>query len=352
MTRRHKITDDLVTVLRGFSPSDFPGSIDYGARFTTIADYLRTSVHTEIEKSALFQSIADGSIPPEQAVYLNNHGPGHVAQVNEQASRLLQTTEAAISPYEVYLLLVAIQLHDVGNVYGRTAHEKKCQTILASFGAPVVTDDIEKRYIALLAASHGGTVNGDRDTIGKLEQRVDLFGRSIRLRLLAAILRFADETADDYRRASRFAVNAGLVPEHSLIYHVYSTALHSVVVAGQDKEIRLSYVMDATRAAARYQHGNSNAWLLDEIYDRTLKMHQERVYCMRHLPPENRIDRIKVKIEVYQNLAERPLEQPAKTITYCLEEKGYPQTPKAGIHDLCPELGGYGGQQLHDELAT
>ena len=74
--------------------------------------------------------------------------------------------------------------------------------------------------------------------------------------------------------------------------------------------------------------------MLDEIYERTLKMHRERSYCMRFLRPEISIDRIDVEIKVYSKDYGRELAK----IPYRLEESGYPESSAGGVLSACPSI--------------
>ena len=65
-------------------------------------------------------------------------------------------------------------------------------------------DMVEKKAILDIAKAHGGKVNGDKDTISKLHDKGLILGNDIRYQKIAAILRFADELADDSQRAARY----------------------------------------------------------------------------------------------------------------------------------------------------
>jgi hypothetical protein len=145
-----------------------------------------------------------------------------------------------------------------------------------------------------------------------------LFNHPVRKRLLAAILRFADELADDSTRADRVSLEKSLLPKGSEIYHRYSESLHSVKI--EKRNIQLGYEFTSALAIKQFEKHESNCYLLDEIYRRTLKMERERRYCMRFLRPFFDIDRIRVEI-VIQSESD-PLAN--DKITYTLEENGYP----------------------------
>jgi len=130
-TRRFPVDSNLVRWLQDLDrnqPDCFPPSQgpSYFRRYEDISAYLDRSVHTEVEKGALVAQLKNGATPYDKAIYLNNHGPGHVANVINRASDLLQELGVELSPFEGYLLLGAIQFHDVGNIFGRSEHEKKC----------------------------------------------------------------------------------------------------------------------------------------------------------------------------------------------------------------------------------
>lgn len=158
--------------LKKRSPKCFPafdktrGEISLPKRY----DYIKTVLlpyHKAVEKGALLKSAKEWekeiktqlkSKKPvdrnwlkslEQAcpiVYLNNHGEGHVDKVIQKCSELLEKSQCGLNAYEGYLLLCAIQFHDVGNIFGREEHEKKCKEILDASCKEVVKDSAESLF--------------------------------------------------------------------------------------------------------------------------------------------------------------------------------------------------------------
>jgi hypothetical protein len=328
-------------------PQTFPGAskTNYVNQFESMAEYLKKHVHPEVEKGAAVND-ADGQM------FLNDHGPEHIATVIRRASEILNAAECVITPYEGYLFLMAAHLHDTGNLFGRDRHEQGCREIMKRLGTRAGDDDLEKRLITNIAAAHGGrTPAGGKDTVGALDRpTLTLNGVEVRQQFLAALLRFADEIADDRTRASRFALAAGAIPDNSKLYHQYSQSLHSVIVG--EREVMLGFQIKEDVAKARFlkwdkgTRVNVETYLLDEIFNRTLKMHLERMYCMRFLRPHVRLDEIRVEIEVYDSEYLRQLD----TISYRVVETGYPGGPDAGLHELCPELNGRSGAALAAKL--
>jgi len=266
--------------------------------------------------------------------YLTDHGPDHVKTVIRRASQLAEQQSCDLSPYEVYILLVGIHIHDVGIIFdGREQHEIKQETVMEKLGMLMGEDTGEKFAIHKIAAAHGGSINGDKDTIGKLSDREALLGQEIRPRILAALLRFADELADERARAARFPLALGHLPRSSEVYHKYAQALQSVIAQVPGNSVTLGFEMTVEDACRTFGKGDSAVYLLNEIFERTMKMHRERMYCMRFLRPLISIDKISVTICVYGPHFSSQREK----ITYRLEESGYPDAV-GPIHIMCPEL--------------
>lgn len=331
--------------------NSFPKASDAGyvARYRNIVAFLSKEIHGEVDKQVMLDSLGDGIQAPEKIIYLTNHGFGHVEAVVKRASDLVLNGGCQLSPYEVYLLLVAIQFHDVGNILGRENHERKSATLMNSMGMSAGLDQAEKRCILRIAAAHCGNSAGGEGSIEKLEQEPYLLGQKVRPQLLAAILRMADELADDSTRASRYCMSEGLIPKGSEVFHAYSLCLHSVALDKTD--IFLSYEFGEENASRTFGKsaagGIEQVYLLDEVFGRIVKMHMERVYCSRFLRDNIRLDRIRCSISVS---ASYDVMEPVWKRSFSLQETGYPSIPRGGIASLCPELSGVTGKELSSIL--
>ncbi|MBC7820105.1 MAG: hypothetical protein IAG10_24750 [Planctomycetaceae bacterium] len=280
--------------------------------------------------------------------YLTDHGAPHVKTVVDRASRLAATDTFPLTAYETYIILVAIHLHDVGNVYGRKGHEMRALTIMRDvLGNIAGMDDVEKRHIIAIAQAHGGHIAGDKDKISRLERDTLVLQQRIRPQFLAALLRLADELADDRHRASRFMLDAGLVPKPSEIYHKFAEALHTVEIDHAGRQVLLHFDFTDAVAIKTFGKGDCEVYLLDEIFDLTIKTHLERAYCMRFMYPLIPIDMISVKIEVTNGRDYDVMH----SVGYRLEDRGYPAVPADGLRGICraedvPALTGEGLRSL------
>lgn len=304
------------------------GKIDYYARYKTFAGELGRHIHPQTTPAAMMM---DGG-------YLTDHGPDHIATVIQRASDLLDLDhKSELSGYEIFLLLCAIQIHDSGHIVaGRKHHEQNGKLLLPHLTA----DRFEKIFINDIAKVHGGVLaDGSKDTIDSIEPFSDYHGIDIRLQFLAALLRFADELADDETRAARYLLLSGGLPESSQIYHAYAYALKSVNVSG--REVKLKFVVETENLTQTYGRGTGKknrknqpvveqVYLIDEIYERTFKMFRECVYCMRFFPMTLQVKTISVEVKIYDGL--NPVGEP---IRYHLTEGGYPMFKGESTLSMC-----------------
>jgi len=342
-------------------PSKFPGlgSRDYVADFLAVDKYLNANVHPNV---SVLARIADNE------GYLTDHGPGHIKMVTHRASKLICSSDDAdpfhtlLTPYEVLLLLMCIHFHDVGNRYGREGHEGQVLELMNRVPQMQTFPITERRTIARIASAHGGRVNGNKDTIQKLlpEEPQTYGDLQYRPQLIAAVLRLADELAEDNSRADNFALLVPEdIPEESKLYHKYAQRLDSVRICCSTKAIDLSFSIysDDIEEQFGYKRNSDKSvatmYLLDAIFDRTKKTFLEALYCNRFFRNGLNIhfSTVNVVITAFKNPSS--LEPFRPPIQYSIKEMGYPfgdQPPP--LTQLCPELIGIDGTSLKADLAT
>ena len=326
----------LLNWLAGQPKDKFPddGGLPYINRLTQATGILNDQVHPQVGTGA---ALADGG-------FLTDHGPKHIDTVIDRASFLLSYPKKLypqFTPYEIYILILAAHFHDVGNIFGRNEHETRSIEVMDELKDHLGDESVERRAILNIAKAHGGRVNGDKDTIGNLPTEDYVLSKPVRYQALAALLRFADELADDSNRAARYPEKFNIIPEGSKVFHAYAKSLHSVVVDPRRRVIRLIYNIfrdDALRTFGKATDNDTpdQVFLLDEIYERTLKMHFERIYCMRFLQKITQIDTINVTIQVYKD-GNSPTTC-FEDIGYRLEETGYPDINGKTFYEICPNV--------------
>lgn len=299
---------------------DFPAQKDYFATYTNIKDWMTLHVFSKIDSGL---SAADGNI-------YTSHGPDHFERVIKYAGLLLglknngmDSKTFSLSPFETYVLLVSILLHDSGNMFGREGHEKRAGLIICKMGELAGTT-FEKRIISQIAQAHGGkTADGSKDTIGKLNTVENLGSCSCRSKLIAAITRFADEICEDHTRAASFSLENYGVPEKNIIYHKYAASIQSVDIDLNDESVSVSYSLDKNDVLECFHEGDAKSkYLIDEIIYRLKKMDCERKYIMRFTSGTLLLHKIKAEVEIWDN--DDGKYDRIKHVSVLIEEEGHP----------------------------
>lgn len=343
----NKTIEDWFLSLDEKQANIFPYDSEYVTRYKHYRSLLNRWIHPFVEKGAM---IVDGGC-------LNDHGPTHIGKVIFNATQLIKSPNCELSEYEVYILLMSIHLHDVGNIFGREKHEINSVEVMRKIGSEAGSDRIEWDYIFDIAEAHGGHPK-DKITSLTTEQ---LLNFPIRRSFLAAILKFADELSDDRTRANRFQQQCNILPIGSEIYHMYSYCLHSVQVDLAAKQVKVFFDVEeqvlheeftVIKRSSNGRKIKKKILLLNEIYERTFKMHTERMYCMRFLRPSIEIDKIRVSITITLNKT-NPLNNKRikKYISYDLGEVGYPDGAGTdGVFSIIPELKNYTAEKVIEKL--
>lgn len=299
--------------------------VDHYTQYKKLKDYLFDNVHKDVTIGANLK---------DPGILLNDHGPEHIETVIRRASDLIHNSKCSLTPYESYILLCCIEVHDVGNILGRMDHEKNSKEIILNAPGVCGRDSIEAKTITRIAETHGGKLsNGSQGKINTLEVEESLTYGKIRSRLIASILRFADELADDKTRANTSLLLSGKIPKKSEVFHAYAHCLQSVNINHSEQQIELKFMIHKNFLKKSYGKMNKNVMLINEIYDRLYKMHLERMYCMSHSRGLIDLEKIRVDIEFYDDR----LSNPFPRMVFDLEENGYPDT-KRDIYKICPYL--------------
>jgi len=343
-------------------------STPYSANYEALKAQLNVH-HNETTKAAILEGIKAQiekahDFQLESMIWLNDHGPKHISTVVERASAILACGDVKLNVREVYILLAAIQFHDVGNFYGRLGHEKKIMYVMAETLPKVAFDSVETLYIKDIAKVHGGKIKGkdgkdDPNTIGTLKNTTTIDGYEIRCRLLAAILRFADEIADDKSRSDLKLLSSGKIPKSSEVFHAYSACLDTVIVKEESKTVELHFKIPKYLLEKKLGKVDHEVYIIDEIHERALKMHTERIYCSKFWNRVIHIDNIWVQIEFYtipqvtMGLDDEDLFV-HDDITYTLHDNQYPSGP-SDIYSICPDLKSregkkFDGEYFHEKL--
>ena len=216
--------------------------------------------------------------------HLTDHSADHVAQVMDNADRLIgqsafESSDAMLSPIDAYALCLAIFFHDAGMAFGREDHQQRITEVYDGILAQGSRPNHERGALHWIAGAHTGvTDHGSRDTIGDVPPTLFLDGETVQAQELAAILRFADELAEGFWRTSRFATEQlGAVKPADQVYHDYAS-ITSIHVGRSEQRIVASYEirLDNDKMTPRSRALRD---LLEHVGKRVVKLDRERRYA-------------------------------------------------------------------------
>lgn len=271
---------------------------DYWARYTGLVSGLREHVYPYINAGLACLSKSPG-------IY-TDHGPDHFDEVVRYAGFILgvsesDTSEIGLDPYEIYLLLCAIRVHDAGNIDGREDHEKRAIAMLYQYGGNIAKDATEALLIGRIADAHGGeTMAGSKDTIAELEpDDLPVAAITCRPRQVAALVRFADEVCEHSSRAARHHLNQGTLPAENKLFHIYAQSISGAACTPKGS-FQLQININTKYLLEKYEHPSQKAgkYVIDEVFDRISKLDRERRYCNQYLDPRLQTSELNIRISL------------------------------------------------------
>ncbi|MCF8256903.1 MAG: hypothetical protein K9J06_05090 [Flavobacteriales bacterium] len=215
---------------------------------------------------------------------LTKHDGSHLEGIFSNLYYLIGSDAKYFSPYEQYVLALIVVFHDVGNLQGRSAHERKT-TVGKLYNDMRGTDPKwrQERHIVITASeAHTGKDAQDNpvDTLSKVHKLSNLEeGQPIRLQELAAIFRLADELDEGPRRTS--FVRQGLpsakggYPNESMPHHEFANNINVFIDRGNGRIVLTYYLnWDSTTNP----DGSKISAELNTLASRALKINDERKY--------------------------------------------------------------------------
>jgi hypothetical protein len=291
MWNKHQIEDDLHSALT-LQFGEEIGQVHFN-KYISARNFLVENIYEEIK----------GKEPS-----LSDHGPKHIYNVLDNAKKLLSDDIFALTGMELYCLCLMILFHDVGNLEGRENHNKNITEIYNKVRNKESKFNHERRVIIKGAEAHcGKTVNGDGDTLATLDEIESIEGCRIRLREMAAILRFADELAEGPQRTSTYMVETNRYTKDSQIFHRYASMTNVFIDKGNNRVV-LSYYIDIK--ATDLDDSTELIQLIHFVLERINKLDEERRYNKHYTPLLTHFKRTDVSINFdYEGMPIQGIEQ-------------------------------------------
>lgn len=241
------------------------GSAQFG-EYTTARKHLLEEVLDEIK-----------AIQPE----LTDHGARHVMNVLKNIACLLGEDKRDFSGIELYCMLLAAIFHDVGNFFCRQEHQRHVASVYDYVRSGGRQNKQEKGIVLKIAEAHCGEApDGTRDTLKSVEEISHMHGQRVRLRKIAALIRFADELAEGPQRTSLLRRTIGGYGPESEIHHKYAEVVEVFIDRGNGR-IAVTFHVDVLSNAGVFDEIRESELrdFLNYIYRRIEKLNQERQYA-------------------------------------------------------------------------
>ena len=231
----------------------------------------------------------------------NDHGPGHISRVLEYlgmivGSRALKAR--TLTPYELFLSMVAVLYHDVGLLRGRKDHAASSAAILASERNDYLLNQFERDIVAAIVASHSSTTDIEQQC-SRFSVEEYMGGQLVRPRTLAGLVRLADECDEDYRRADESVMVRMDVGSQSRPYWEICQRIKGIRPDPGAREIRVHLKFRPLDFDILSNHNGTARGepVVVLVGNKLAKLNAERETVLRFLPEAIRYERVRVVAE-------------------------------------------------------
>lgn len=240
--------------------------------------------------------------------YHTDHSQKHINQILNLYEKILinniqflnpeeqyHTTDEVFNFYEVYLLLCSTILHDIGNIRDRFDHESKIREVMSRLPLFIIDDDM-KKYAIDIAKSH----RGEGAISSNLPVDADYKGQVLNLRLIAAILRLADELEEGETRISSnlYEVNKDKMDDYSRLCWDVSICIKRITPIPENKIIEINCKLNKEELFREYNKDNKSIYFIDELIYRIDKINIERQYTMNFMTKPIYFSKIRLSLVV------------------------------------------------------
>jgi hypothetical protein len=232
----------------------------------------------------------------------NDHGPQHVQRVLEKFDWLIGGNPAKHSflrPYELYLAMMSILYHDIGLLRGREGHADSSSLFVEAEHNDYLIDPRDRDIISAAVVSHSSS----KDIATEASRFADeeLIGdQSVRPRVIAALVRLADELDEDFRRADSTVQSKLDVPEASDFYWEFCQRIRGIRPDVKSRSINIDVKFEKEDVGRSVLVNGRRRPFLSAFADKLAKINGERKAVTPHLPDPLRYLQLKVSVKPIQ----------------------------------------------------
>lgn len=229
----------------------------------------------------------------------NDHGPGHIKRVLEKFDQLIEgNTErrAPLRPYELYLAMLSILYHDIGILRGRVGHSDTSALLIGDERNDYLIDVRDRDVISVAVVSHSSSKDIAEETAGFADEEL-IGGQSVRPRVIAALVRLADELDEDFRRADPDLQRRLNIPEESRFFWEFCQRINGIKPDLISHNINIDVKFAADDVGRNVVVNGQLMPFIVAFGDKLAKMNRERRTVNSFLPEVLRYRYLKLSIK-------------------------------------------------------
>lgn len=218
----------------------------------------------------------------------NNHGRSHINRVLFNLNALLGAKpfqNDTITPYELFLAMMSILYHDIGILRGRKDHNEKSALLLSEENNEYIIDSQDKKIISVAVVSHSSNTDIE-ETCVRFQDKEVIGGQIVRPKVIAALVRFADELDEDFRRADTSLQQKLQISGESLFYWQASQRILGIAPDRNALTININVELLPEDVGRVVTMDNKARAFLSLFAEKLSKINQERRKVVKFLPPE------------------------------------------------------------------
>lgn len=271
---------------------------EYLAKFRGMESHFFEHIHPQVDAGLIadcLKCVGDEELPNIMTI----HGSRHVRDVVESMDKIAQSIEekpraTRLNPLEAYILLCAAHLHDAANIGGRAGHPDRCGELIKE-NAELYCGTERRRDIYHVARVHGGeSKKFGRDKFREIVSDNFTFPR---LRLLAAILRMADELSENAERVPDQLVKRVEASPKSKLAYRYAQCFSDFKLQFDTLDIRLRVEPEQHEFVAEVDAETLD--FFDHLEKKIDVIELEARYCAQYGRPDFDIRRIRFTVEYF-----------------------------------------------------
>jgi hypothetical protein len=229
----------------------------------------------------------------------NDHGPLHIERVLEKLDQLVDGNppgEHLLRPYELYLTMMSVLYHDIGMLQGRNNHADSSSLLVEEEHNDYLVHSNDRDIISAIVVSHSSTKDIAEETSRFSEE--ELIGdQSVRPRVMAALVRLADELDEDFRRADPLLQSRLDLPAESRFYWEFCQRIRGIQPVKAAHRINIDVKFEEEDAGRTVLIGGRQRPFLSVFGEKLAKINRERATVVPFLPESLRYHYVKLSVK-------------------------------------------------------